>query len=95
MAPGAFHQARWLSKTIYTLVIWLFRNQFRLTAHEENRLQDVCIFIIRYMYVDTSRRGILLTLQLVHHFNNFLGINQLVQTCQRSPVAKLQDISGT
>jgi len=46
MAPGAFHKARWRSNAIYTLKIWLFRNQFRLTAREENRLQDVCIYIV-------------------------------------------------
>jgi len=51
MAPGAFHQARWLSKALYTLKIWLFRNQFRLTAPEENRLQDVCIFIVRTVHI--------------------------------------------
>ena len=49
----------------------------------------------------TSGSGILLPLQLAHQtmtwcfFNNLLGINQLVQSCQRSPVANLQAISGT
>ena len=46
MAPGAFHQARWLSKAIYSIKIWLFRNQFSLTIREEKGLRDVCIFIV-------------------------------------------------
>ena len=97
MALGAFfHQARWLSKTLYTLKIWLFRNQFRLTDLEENGLQDVCIFI-----VCTCIHSILLQWQLAHRtmtfcfFNKLSGVNQSVQPCQRSPAANLQDISGT
>jgi hypothetical protein len=45
-APGAFHQARWLSKAIYSLKIWLFRNQFKLTSPEVKGLRDVSIFIV-------------------------------------------------
>lgn len=44
MAPGAMHHARWLSKVIYSLKIWMFRGQFQLTKTEEKGLQDVCVF---------------------------------------------------
>jgi len=47
MAPGAMHHARWLSKVIYSLQIWMFRCQFHLTKTEEKGLQDVCVFAAR------------------------------------------------
>ncbi|ESO06037.1 hypothetical protein HELRODRAFT_160152 [Helobdella robusta] len=33
-APGAFHHARWMAKAIYSLKIYLFREQFQLTNFE-------------------------------------------------------------
>lgn len=30
--PGALHRARWMAKLIYSLKIFLFRSQFKLTA---------------------------------------------------------------
>lgn len=50
MAPGAIHQARWMAKVLYTMKIWLFRLQFKLTAKEESGLSDICIFVVR-LYV--------------------------------------------
>jgi hypothetical protein len=47
MAPGSMHHARWLSKVIYSLKIWMFRSQFHLTKTEEKGLQDVCVFAAR------------------------------------------------
>ncbi|KAK2727038.1 hypothetical protein QYM36_007779 [Artemia franciscana] len=47
IAPGATHHARWLSKVIYSLKIWMFRGQFHLSKKEEKGLQDVCIFAAR------------------------------------------------
>jgi len=38
MAPGPMHHARWMSKVIYSLKVWMFRSQFMLTAVEERRL---------------------------------------------------------
>ncbi|XP_063974411.1 uncharacterized protein LOC135161076 [Diachasmimorpha longicaudata] len=40
------HHARWMSKSIYSLKIFLFRNQFNLTSKEKSGLIDACIFII-------------------------------------------------
>ena len=47
MAPGAMHQARWMSKIIYSFKIWMFRSQFTLTAREEKGLRELCIFFAR------------------------------------------------
>lgn len=48
--PGAFHHARWMSKAIYALKIYLFRNEFSLSQRELDGLRDICIFIVR-LYV--------------------------------------------
>ena len=40
--PGAYHRARWMAKGIYCLKIYLFREQFKLTAHETQALRRIC-----------------------------------------------------
>lgn len=45
--PVAMHHARWISKAIYSLKIFMFRNQFKLTKSEENSFGAICIFLIR------------------------------------------------
>ncbi|KAK2719576.1 hypothetical protein QYM36_005147 [Artemia franciscana] len=47
MSPGAMHHARWMSIVIYSLKIWMFKAQFRLTLTEERGLHDVCVFAVR------------------------------------------------
>ncbi|XP_057329829.1 uncharacterized protein LOC130670438 [Microplitis mediator] len=44
--PGAYHRARWMSKIIYCLKIYIFRGQFRLSKSELNRLKAFNDFII-------------------------------------------------
>lgn len=44
--PGAFHHARWMSKAIYSLKIYLFRQQFNLTPQERRGLSSMCLFIV-------------------------------------------------
>lgn len=45
-APGAMHRARWMAKTIYALKVWMFRDQFRMTAAEEKGMRDLAIFVV-------------------------------------------------
>lgn len=45
--PGAMHHARWMSKAIYSLKMYLFRNEFKMNASTKKALRDVCIFIIK------------------------------------------------
>ncbi|KAG0724105.1 hypothetical protein GWK47_041316 [Chionoecetes opilio] len=47
LAPEAMHQARWMSKVLYSFKIWMFRGQFRLTKKEERGLQRLCLFVVR------------------------------------------------
>ena len=47
MTPGAMHHARWMSKVMYSLKVWMFRSQFVLTPKEEEGLREVCIFVVR------------------------------------------------
>lgn len=46
--PGAMHQARWMSRAIYCLKIYIFRNQYALSASEKNSIRDISVFIIRF-----------------------------------------------
>ena len=46
--PGAMHQARWMSRAIYCLKIYIFRNEYTISSVENNSLRDICIFIIRF-----------------------------------------------
>lgn len=45
-APGAVHHARWLSKAIYCLKIFLFQKEFKLKKREIDGLREICKFII-------------------------------------------------
>jgi hypothetical protein len=47
IAPGAMHHARWMSKVLYSLKIWMFRSQFHLRPKEAKGLRDICIFAVR------------------------------------------------
>ena len=42
--PGAYHMARWMAKVIYCMKIYVFRNEFKLTASEKRNLTEFCIF---------------------------------------------------
>ena len=42
--PGAYHMARWMAKVIYCQKIYLFRDQFKLTASEARHLTEFCLF---------------------------------------------------
>lgn len=46
--PGAMHHARWMSKAIYCLKIFLLREDYPLPKEELNALGDVCCFIVRF-----------------------------------------------
>jgi len=45
--PGAYHRARWMAKLIYSLKIYLFRSQFRLTKAELSGLQQLNAFTVK------------------------------------------------
>lgn len=46
--PGADHHARWMSKAIYALKIFLFRKQFPLTARQKIGFAEFCVFVVRH-----------------------------------------------
>ncbi|XP_015122270.1 uncharacterized protein LOC107044756 [Diachasma alloeum] len=45
-ALGPIHHARWMAKTIYSLKIFLLRDQFHMTSQEISGLKRICIFIV-------------------------------------------------
>jgi len=46
-AAGAYHRVRWMAKIIYSLKIYLFRSQFRLTKTELAGLQQFNSFTVK------------------------------------------------
>ena len=46
LAPGAYHHACWMSKALYTIKIWLFRAQIKLTAQEERGMREISLFVV-------------------------------------------------
>lgn len=46
--PGAMSHARWLSKAIYSLKMCLFRSQYKLSKIDSNKLEVICIFIVKF-----------------------------------------------
>lgn len=46
--PGAMHHARWLSKAIYCLKMYLFRSQFNIPNDNKQSLETLCIFIVKF-----------------------------------------------
>ena len=45
-APGAMHRARWMSKVIYSIKMWLFRGQFKMISSEMKGITDIAIFSV-------------------------------------------------
>ena len=43
--PRAMHRARWMSKAIYVLEIYLFWDEFPLVASEKNMIRRLSIFV--------------------------------------------------
>nr|CCQ71357.1 hypothetical protein CcPL6.029 [Cotesia congregata] len=48
--PGAFHHARWMSKAIYSLKIYIFRDILDIDDETKKNLLDICLFIV-FIYV--------------------------------------------
>jgi hypothetical protein len=44
--PGAYHRARWMAKVIYSVKIFMFKKQFKLSKKEESNLRDICCFAV-------------------------------------------------
>ena len=44
--PGAVHKARWMSKVLYSLKIWMFQDQFDLNEDLCTGLTDIVLFIL-------------------------------------------------
>lgn len=44
-APGALHRARWMAKAIYSLKIFLFKGQMKMSAREQNGMSKISVFV--------------------------------------------------
>ena len=48
--PGAYHRARWMAKGIYSLKIYSFRQQLKLTQREQQALQQILHIYCHTLY---------------------------------------------
>ena len=83
-APGPMHLARWMSKIIYSLKVWMLRNQFRLTAREERGLRGMCLFTVRVYVKAWTNASLAVTvprqdLDLLKALNNYDKIDASVR----------------
>jgi len=46
ITPGVTNHARWMSKAIYCLKIFMFSEQFNLNEKEKRGLAEICVFIV-------------------------------------------------
>lgn len=79
-SPGACHHARWMSKAIYSLKIYIFRTQFSLTPDEVKNLYKICLFVV-LVYVEFWFKAPLAIdapfndLRLIEKLNNYRSID--------------------
>lgn len=77
--PGATSHARWMSKAIYCLKIFLFRTEFRLTKREENGIREICIFLVK-LYIKawyTSTNAIAAPLQDLNFIKDTIKYSEI------------------
>lgn len=46
--PGAMHHARFMSKAIYSLKIFMFASVFKLTSHQKSSVRYFCMFVVQF-----------------------------------------------
>ena len=79
--PGAMHRARWMSKVIYSLKIYLFRKEFKLDSKIEKALMQICIFIVKvytkvWFTAPLSTKAPGSDLQLLRDLNDYKRIDR-------------------
>ena len=83
-APGAMHHARWMAKAIYSLKIFVFRDQFSLTDSERDVIRSICFFIINvYVKVWFNASKATLAPNQDLHLLKTLIMKKLMETFQR------------
>ena len=83
-APGAMHRGRWMAKAIYTVKIYMFRRQFKLTRSEEKGLRDLTLFNI-LVYI---RAWVAASFPLQAPLNDWQLMTNLLQYPGNKTVAK-------
>ncbi|KAF0705140.1 Uncharacterized protein FWK35_00032037, partial [Aphis craccivora] len=78
--PGALHHARWMSKAINSLKIYMFRKQFKLNIREENAFQDICIFLVT-IYVEAWFRC---PAEIDAPYNDLIFLKKLIEYADKT-----------
>jgi len=86
-----------MSKAIYSIKIFLFRNEFKLTLKENNTLRDLCSFIVR-MYIKQwfYARAAALAPNMDFQFINDITLYEVIgEQISKSALKKCVAINGT
>lgn len=92
LAPGAVHHARWMAKILYAFKIYMFREQFHLTAREEKGLREITVFVINVylgawftapLPVSAPRRDLDLLQKLVNYEKKNLSVSTYTVALQK------------
>jgi hypothetical protein len=79
--PGAYHRARWMAKLIYSMKIFMFKKQFKITAKEEKGLTEICwfsvsIYIKHWFSAPSAASAPRNDLCLLKNLNNYKTTNE-------------------
>lgn len=90
-APGAMHHARWMAKAIYSLKIFIFRNQFSLNDSEIDVIRSICLFIINVYvkYWFNAPKATLAPNQDLQLFKTLLNYERIDGDISRVALSKL------
>ena len=78
-APAGLHPARWMANAIYSLKIWIFRQQFKLTEKEQKELLIFVYSLFIFMSKHGSRPHLqYLLLALTFSFVSYKDINPTI-----------------
>lgn len=91
--PGAQHHARWMSKVIYCLKMYLFRNQLNYSQEFTKKLLDFCLFV-SFIYArfwiecPLASEAPLNDLNLYKDLHKYAAINKQISKCGLEKLAK-------
>lgn len=90
---GATSNARWMSKALYCLKIFVFRDQFPLTKRELDGFRNICVFLIK-LYIQASfgsTSAVCSPLQDLNFIKNSLKYAEIDSTISTAILNKLNN----
>ena len=81
--PGAYHMVRLVAKAIYSLKIFLFRTEFRLTDTEKKSLIQITSFIVKchvkyWIYIPEPISAPLMDIQFLRELEKYKEVDRTI-----------------